>query len=55
MVVGFQYISISKCGVRLIISRSRKLTLSFCSGVGQSSRLLCMLMALYVIFSIYYV
>ena len=51
MGVGFRYISISKYGVCLLISRSRMLTLLFCSGVGQSSRLLYMLLAWCVVLS----
>ena len=45
VVVGFWNISISKCLVFLMIARSRKLNLLFCSGVGQSSRLLFMMLA----------
>ena len=45
VVVGFRNISVSKCGVFLVIVRSRKLTLLFCSGVGQSSRLLFIVLA----------
>jgi len=45
VVVDFRNISISKCGVFLMIARSRKLTLLFCSGVGQSWRLLFMVLA----------
>jgi len=36
VVVGFWNISISRCGVFLMIARSRKLTLLFRSGVRQS-------------------
>jgi len=35
VVVGFRNISISKGGVFLMIARSWKLTLLFCSGVGR--------------------
>jgi len=45
MVVGFRNMSISSFGVFLMIARSRKLTLFFCSAVGQSSKLLFMVLA----------
>jgi len=45
VVVGSRNLSISKCGVCVMISRSKKLTLLFCSGVGQCLRLLCLLLA----------
>jgi len=45
VVVGFRNMSISKCGVFLVIAKSRKLTLLFCSAVGQSLRLLFMVLA----------
>ena len=45
MVVGFRNISISKCGVFLMITRSRKLIQLFCSGVGQIWRLCFMVLA----------
>ena len=45
MVVGFHNISISRFGVFLMIATSRKLTLLFCSGVGQNFRLLCIVLA----------
>jgi len=45
VIVGFRNISISKCEVFLVIDRSRKLTLLFCSGVGLSSRLLLIVLA----------
>jgi len=51
VVVGFRNISISRCGVFLMIARSRKLTLLFCSVVGQSSRLLCVVLAYCVMVS----
>ena len=45
VVVGFRNILISRCGLFLMIARSRMLTLLFCSGMGQSVRLLCIVLA----------